>query len=122
MKCSGVRHTATSSRAVEGAVVNRPCSRNPLSGFSTCIGWPRRSLAVDGLGLTFGRLCSGRFTKGALCGAVGLGSVLQAETKAFLEIPNGVDHGIDRPEDIVASWRNPEGKFTNASKLFEKLS
>jgi hypothetical protein len=118
IKCSGLRHTATSSRAVKGAGSNRPCSRNPLSGFSTCIGWPRLSLAVDGLGLTFGRFCGGRFTECALRFAVGFGAVREAEAKSLLEIPNCVDHRIDWTDEFVSDRRNSDGELANAVELF----
>src|SRR6266550_1764227 len=94
-RCSGLRHTATSSRAVKGAGLLRPCSRNPLSGFSTCIGWPRRSLAVDLLGLTWGRWLNGRkIAEGLLFGGVRVGAILQEEAQVFLETPDCVYDGV----------------------------
>ena len=105
-RCSGLRHTATSSRALKGAGHNPSVLTNPLSAFSRCIGWPRHSLALDSFGLTLGRWFHGRFTEGLLLGGVCVGAVLQEEAQVFLETPDRVYDGIDGAVLCVESGRD----------------
>jgi hypothetical protein len=116
-RVSGLRHTATSSRAVNGAGSNRPCSRNPLSGFSTCIGWPRLSLAVDGLGLTFLRCWGGRFSERTLSGALFLAVEMVAVAESLLEVPDGIDDSVDRTDELVACWRDVQSVFSDSCEF-----
>ena len=65
-------------------------------------------LAVEGLGLTFRKLCGGTRVELALRFAV----EMEAETQLLFEMPDGVDYTVDRTVLFVSSWRDPQHELT----------
>jgi hypothetical protein len=65
-------------------------------------------LAVEGLGLTFRKLCGGTRVELALPFAV----EMEAETQLLFEMPDGIDYSVDRTVLFVSSWRDPQHELT----------
>ena len=45
-----------------------------------------------------------------------MGLAVQMETVAepLFEVPHGVNHAVDRSENVIAHWRNSEGDFVDS--------
>jgi len=77
-------------------------------------------LAVEGFGLTVGKWLSG-CAEGLLFGAVRGVAVLDEELQAFLDVPNGINDGLNGTVLVVPSWRDLECELADACEFFEEL-
>jgi hypothetical protein len=45
---------------------------------------------------------------------------MEAVSKPFFEVPDGVNHTVDRPENVISHRRNSEREFPNRRELREQ--
>jgi hypothetical protein len=77
-------------------------------------------LAVDGRCLTLVRFCCGRVAECAVGCALRVGLQMQAVTQSLLEVPNGVDYGIDRAVLFVTRWWDEQRKLADSGEFLKQ--
>jgi hypothetical protein len=82
-----------------------------------CIGWPRHSLAVEGLALTFLKGFVVLLPEGSLRIALEVEKV----SEGLLEAPHSVNDGINPGDDVVSESRNLQSKLADAGEFAQKL-